>query len=143
MGSSLKLNKKPSESVSETCKDKEEVIAAKSDKSDKNKSKTKRDWKGLVHRGCRVCVFRTLEGIFAVLVVTIFTMLIGSMAIPTISYSMASSAGITQSTDLYTTIALWILPMLFFSLLITAASFCVLRIFLRWLHRYFSKFITR
>lgn len=108
-----------------------------------SKKKPKRDWVGIVHKGCRVCIFRTIEAVFAFFGVTIITIIIGTMAVPSLSFSMASTAGITQNTDLYTAIGLWLLPVLFFTLLITAATFCVLSRLLKWLHRYFTEQIAK
>lgn len=136
MGMTLHLNEKR---LDEKMTDK--VNSEKSSKKVKNKPK--RDWVGIIHRDCRVCIFRVLEAVFAVLVVTILALVVGSMFLPGISFSMATTAGITQSTDIYTAIALWLIPMLFFTLLITAASFCILRKFLRWLHAFYSNAIRK
>ena len=137
METTLKLNDKKTNKSEDT----NHRAVAKHDST--KKTKRKRDWVAIVHKGCRVCIFRTLEGIFAFLVVTILSLIVGSMILPSISFSMASSAGITQGTDFYTAIALWLVPVLFFALLITAATFCVLRRFLKWLHNYFSGAIRK
>lgn len=107
----------------------------------KKKAKPKIDWLGIVHKGCRVCIFRTIEVVMIVFMISILTLLIGGIALPALSYNMASGIGITQGTDIYTAMASWLIPMLFFTLLITGATFCVLRKFIRWVHNYFSSAI--
>lgn len=111
-------------------------------KSEPTNVKKKRDWVAIVHKGCRVCMFRTFEGILAILGVTIISMVVGSLLIPNLTFSIASSVGITQSTDIYTACAVWLIPSLFFLILITAATFCILRKYIGWLHKKFSKVIV-
>ena len=111
------------------------------DKSVNNKKK--KDWVGIIHRGCRVCIFRTIEAVVVFMFVSMFTLFVGSFLIPMLGFSVATNTGITQSTDLYTALTVWMLPMLFFILLITAAAFFIISKFLRWVHSYFSNKIVK
>lgn len=106
-------------------------------------TKKKRDWVGIVHRGCRICIFRTIEAVIAFLVISILTLIVGGVLLPALSFNMATGIGITQSTHIYNAIASWALPMLFFVLLITAAVFCVIRRFLKWIHFRFTNVICK
>ena len=58
-------------------------------KSEPTNVKKKRDWVAIVHKGCRVCMFRTFEGILAILGVTIISMVVGSLLIPNLTFSIA------------------------------------------------------
>ena len=96
-----------------------------------------------VHKICRVIMFRAIEAILVVVGVTIIVLAIGCLIVPNVSFSMATSVGLTQGTDLYTASALWFMPSLFFTLLISAGTFCILRIVLIKTHKLFSDIISR
>jgi len=107
------------------------------------KAKKKRDWVGIVHKGCRICMFRTIEAVIVFFVVSLITLAIGNFLIPSLAFGFADSMGITQGVDFYTASALWLFPMLFFCLLITSASFCILRKFIIKTHNYYSNVIRK
>lgn len=96
--------------------------------------KKKRDWVGIVHRVCRVCIFRTIEAVLAFMAISVPCLLIGSSLVPMLAFTIADGVSLTQSTNLYTALASWFLPVLFYTLLITAATFCIYKRFFRWLH---------
>ena len=96
-----------------------------------------------VHKVCRIIMFRIIEGMFVMLGATIVALIVGCLLVPNVSFSMATSAGITQGTDFYTASALWLMPSLFFTLLIAAGTFCVLRRAIGRLHKFFSGVIER
>ncbi len=104
----------------------------------KPETEKKKDWVGIVHRGCRVCIFRTIEAVAVFVAISMFTLFVGSFLIPMLGFNVATNTGITQNTDFYTALTVWLLPMLFFVLLITAAAFFIIRKFLKWIHSYFS-----
>lgn len=110
---------------------------------EKKRAKKSRNWKMKVHKICRILMFRAIEGIFVALLATIIVLGVGCLFVPNVSFSMATSAGITQSTDFYTASALWLMPSLFFTLLIAAGTFCVLRKIIVKLHKFFSEIIER
>lgn len=119
------------------------VMTKKSIKSGKKVKKAKRNWLQIVSRGCTICMFRITEAVCAFLAVSIISVIVGALVVPNIAFSMATSAGITQGTDIYTASALWLLPMLFFVLIIALGSFCVVKWLLKALHNLFSKFIQK
>ena len=120
-------------------------IDGKSRRRAKNKAETKKnhDWIGSVRRVCRIGTFRVIEAVIVFLVITTASVLIGSTAIPLLAYEMSAGFGLTQSTNIYIAIASWILPMLFYTLLITAATFCIFKRFLKWIHNKFTCIIDK
>lgn len=106
-------------------------------------TKKKRDWIAAVCRGCRVGTFRVIEAVIVFLVITTVSALIGSTAIPLLAYEMSAGFGLTQGTNIYIAMASWILPMLFYTLLITAATFCIFKKFLKWIHGKFTCIINK
>lgn len=96
-----------------------------------------------VRRVCRIGTFRVIEAVIVFLVISTLSALIGSTCIPLLSYEMAAGFELTQSTNIYVAIASWILPMLFYTLLITAATFCVFKRFLKWIHGKFTRIIDK
>lgn len=125
-------------------KDKNKIKNAKVKKPRAEKKKI--DWakvRASVRYGCKAVVFRVLEAIVLLFVVSTICLLIGSSAIPLLAYDMSEGFGLTQSTNIYIAIASWILPMLFYTLLIAAATFCVLKHFIRWNHAKFTALIDK
>ena len=120
-------------------------IDSKSRRKAKNKAETKKkhDWVASVRRVCRIGTFRVIEAVIVFLVITMASALIGSTAIPLLAYEMSAGFGLTQSTNIYIAIASWILPMLFYTLLITAATFCIFKRFLKWIHNKFTCIIDK
>lgn len=112
-------------------------------KCEKKLKKSKRNWLQTVCRGCTICMFRIMEAVCVFLAATIISVIVGALVVPNIAFSMATSAGITQGTDFYTASALWLLPMLFFVLIIALGSFCALKWLFKALHNLFSKFIEK
>lgn len=97
----------------------------------------------VVHKVCRIVMFRAIEGILVAFGVTIIALATGCLIVPNVSLCMANSVGLTQGTDLYTASAMWFMPSLFLTLLITAGVFCILRVVLIKTHKLFSEFISR
>ena len=121
------------------------IDVGKRSKKIKN-AKPKRDWnkvKEAVHKACRIAMFRIVEYVIVFFVVSISVVLIGGGVIPSLAYELSSSFGLTQSTNYYIALASWIMPLLFYTLLITAATFCVLSTFIKWLHKKFTKVIQK
>ena len=104
------------------------------DKKERRKEKTEHKWVTKVRRATRIAMFRVVEAVVLFVVVSLICLLIGSTIIPLLAYEMSAGFGLTQSTNIYIAFASWILPMLFYTLLITAATFCVLKKFIKWLH---------
>lgn len=107
------------------------------------RAKKSRNCKLKVHKICRIIMFRTIEGVLVMLGTTAIALIIGCLLVPNVSFSMAKSAGITQGTDFYTASALWLMPSLFFTLLIFAGTFCALRKAIVKAHKFFSGVIER
>lgn len=120
-------------------------IDGKSRRKAKNRAETKKTpkWVTSVRRACRVGSFRVIEAVIIFLVITTVSVLIGSTAIPLLAYEMSAGFGLTQSTNIYIAMASWILPMLFYTLLITAATFCIFKRFLKWIHNKFTCIIDK
>lgn len=106
-------------------------------------AKPKRNIKAIVHKWCKTAMYRIFEFMILFFVLSIVTIVIGSSIIPMLSFDMAVSSGLTQSTDIYTGLASWGFPMLFYTLLISAATFCVLKKFVVWIHTKFTYLINK
>lgn len=133
------LNRKRCDDTTET-----NAKAEKATRKGKAKQKkAKKDWVAIVHRGCRVAIFRIIEVVLLFITLSIICLLIGSSGIPLLAYEMSSGFGLTQTTNIYIAIASWILPMLFYTLLITAASFCILKRYIKWIHTKFTNIINK
>lgn len=115
----------------------------KKSKREKVKTKPKKDWVAIVHKGCRIAVFRIIEAVVLFITLSVICILIGNSGIPILAYEMSSGFGLTQSTNIYIAIASWILPMLFYTLLIAAASFCILKKYVKWVHAKFTNIINK
>lgn len=106
----------------------------KINKKERRKEKTEHKWVTRVRRATRIASFRVIEAVVLFIVVSLISAIVGSTIIPLLAYEMSAGFGLTQSTNIYIAFASWMLPMLFYTLLITAATFCVLRKFIKWLH---------
>lgn len=120
----------------------------KVEKTKKAASKTKKkiDWqkiKAKVHYGCKVVIFRVIEAVIVAMFISTACIFIGNVAIPSLAYDMSAGVSLTQGTNTYIAIASWIAPLLFYVLLITAATFCVFKRFLKWLHGKFTAIINK
>lgn len=110
-------------------------VRKKVDKKSKiKKERKKRDWVGIVHRICRIGIFRTLEAVAIFVTISMLSIFIGSSVLPTLAFTVADGSHITQSTDFYTACATWLLPMLFYALLIVCGTLTIFRKFIKWLH---------
>ncbi len=111
-----------------------------------SKPKKKIDWqkvKAKVHYGCKVIIFRVIEAVILFMVISTLCILIGNTAIPMLAYDISAGVSLTQSTNADIAIASWIAPLLFYVLLITAATFCVFKRFIKWLHSKFTAIINK
>lgn len=105
------------------------------------KERKKHNWVAVVHKACRVGVFRTLEVVAIFVFVTTISMVIGSSLLPLLSFTVANGTSITQSTDFYTACATWLIPMLFYTLLAVSGTFFLQYKFIRWIHRKMTRVI--
>ena len=112
-------------------------------KKAKKSAKPKKDVRAIVHKWCKVAMYRIFEFVILFFVLSIAAITVGSSIIPMLSFDMAASFGLTQSTDIYTGLASWGFPMLFYTLLISAATFCVLKKFVVWIHNKFTYLINK
>lgn len=122
-------------------------------KSSKNKtstskaaSKKKIDWRKIqstVHYGFRVVIFRVIEAVILLSVIGTVTMIIGSTIVPMTAYDISAGIGLTQDTNIYLAFANWMLPMLFYVILLSLTTFFVFRRFIYWLHTNFTKIIRK
>lgn len=110
----------------------EKIKSAK--KAKIKKERKKRDWVGIVHKICKVCIFRTLEAVAIFVFVSTISIVIGSSLLPMLSFTTADGSAITQSTDFYTACATWLIPMLFYTLLAVSGTLFIHRKFISWIH---------
>lgn len=130
-------------SVSKKDKRGDAAKVIKIDKKVRQREKPKHKWVVAVHNACRIAMFRIVEAVALFIVVSLICVIIGSTVIPLFAYEMSAGFGLTQSTNIYIAFASWILPMLFYTLLITAATFCVLKKFIKWLHNKINNAINK
>lgn len=123
----------------------DKIKKSKPDKKTVSKRK-KIDWqkvRAAVHKACRVIIFRTIEAAIVFFVVSVVSLTIGSTFIPLLAYDMSEGFGLTQSTNMYIAIASWVLPMLFYVILISMTTFYALKRFLIWIHHKFTTVINK
>ncbi len=129
----------------ETNKKRAKTTKVKTNKS-QTASKKKIDWRkvqGAVHYGFRVVIFRVIEAVILLSVIGTVTMIIGSTIVPMTAYDISAGIGLTQDTNIYLAFANWMLPMLFYVILLSLATFFVFRRFVCWLHTNFTKIIRK
>lgn len=132
--------------VSSTVTNIEDTITGKAVKTDRivGKIETKGELiRRKVHRFCKIAMWRTVEAVILFLIVSIICVVTGSGIIPFFAYQISGSMGLTQSTNIYIAFASWILPMLFYVLLVTAFVFVALRKIIKALHSYMTKIINK
>lgn len=116
----------------------------KSGKSKKKKSdKPKKDISAIVHRGCRIVIYRVIEFAILFLVLSLLYVIVGSGVVPSLAYDMAVTFGITQSTDIYTAVASWGFSMLFYVIICAVVAFTVSKKFIVKLHTKFTNIIDK
>lgn len=120
-------------------KDKKKPVKSKKKKSDK----PKKDISAIVHRGCRIVIFRVIEFAILFLVLSLLYVIVGSGVVPSLAYDMAVTFGITQSTDIYTAMASWGFSMLFYTILCAVVAFTVSKKFIIKLHAKFTSIIDK
>ena len=108
-----------------------------------DKTKKKRDIRGIIHRICKIIIFRTLEFLLDFLVASTVVLLTGGYVIPILSLNVANGIGITQSTDFYTAMANWMLPMFFYVILLILAVFTLGKKFACFVHGKFTAIINK
>lgn len=91
---------------------------------------------------CRAAAWRIIEAMVAILSVSFVAILIGSFVIPSLGYETGMSAALTQNTNIYQAYMAWLLPMLFYVLLITAGTYAVLKFLLKKWHLFISAHIA-
>ena len=125
-------------------------MAAKEIKSMDTDRKIKKDFKTgtdkaikKVHRGCRIVFYRVIEVLVLVAVISLLAVILGNLIIPSMAYGMSSSVSLTQSTNIYVAFANWILPMLFYTILMAGAAYCGFKWFMKKLHNRITETIDK
>ena len=92
---------------------------------------------------CSAAAWRIIEAMVVALTVSFLALSIGSVAIPALAFEVSNGVSLTQSTNLYQAYAVWLLPMLFYVLLITAAAYAVLRFVIKKWHQFINTRVDR
>lgn len=86
---------------------------------------------------------RAVQYVVTSLIVGIICLLIGNTCLPIIAYQMSAGFGLEQGTNLYVAFASWMLPMLFYMILISAGTLFLLKFIIKKIHTRFNAVLEK